>query len=97
MPCMWVPYAISVLNMSGHLQRNFQKMFTRFNPKNQSHITYYDLNFYVPYSRIFTKSYNKKHKSQQNISFFYSVALKLLPNGHFSNFKKKHQQGNSTM
>ena len=92
MPYMWVPYAISVKT-----QRNFQKMFTRFNPKNQSHITYYDLNFYVLYSRIFTKSYNKKHKSQQNISFFYSVALKLLPNGHFSNFKKKHQQGNSTM
>lgn len=92
MPYMWVPYAISVKT-----QRNFQKMFTRFNPKNQSHITYYDINFYVLYSRIFTKSYNKKHKSQQNISFFYSVALKLLPNGHFSNFKKKHQQGNSTM
>lgn len=34
--------ASSVLNKSGHLQRNFQKMFTKFNPKNQNDD---DLNF----------------------------------------------------
>lgn len=40
MPCMWVPYAISVLNMSGHLQRNFQNVYE---VQSQKSVTYYIL------------------------------------------------------
>ena len=40
MPCMWVPYAISVLNMPGHLQRNFQNVYE---VQSQKSVTYYIL------------------------------------------------------
>ena len=40
MPCMWVPYAVSVLNMSGHLQRNFQNVYE---VQSQKSVTYYIL------------------------------------------------------
>ena len=49
MPCVWVAFTISVLNKPGLLHRSFKKMFTKFTPKNQSHITYYNLNLQVLY------------------------------------------------